>query len=385
MPIRTTLCNNDFDFTQATYDDVYFAFLVKLPFRFRVGSPFHCHFEAQGDNYDIWIRNKPIEAATEPGMTLPALIRQGGKVEDLWSTVAVIPNKGGITPDELAAIQTCHGDVEKAALESLNKRLFPAMQALNAFVVGYHTATGEMRGGQRLKAMTVHEFIYSIAWEVALIGIPLAYWTALTINELFDLKAEKELRVVASLTGELSDLPADKLAGIGQAIDRLNSFYFYELAFEAKAKMVNTDYVGALLMAVAALEGAHGAYTTHVLESKLPTGRTGEDKNLEENFIKELGFSLCNKLTPYLLMDATERPSQELIQKAAKAVKYRNEIMHALRNAAGMYRIRTRTNAELSDAFSGALQLYDCYRKALEKTLSAGPTTPATGSSPPTG
>ena len=47
------------------------------------------------------------------------------------------------------------------------------MQALNTFIVGYHTATGEMWGGQPLQAMSVDGFMYSIAWEVALIGIPL--------------------------------------------------------------------------------------------------------------------------------------------------------------------------------------------------------------------
>ena len=103
--------------------------------------------------------------------------------------------------------------------------------------------------------MTVHDYMGSVKWEIALIGIPLAHWTTANINELFDLKADKEFRVGASLTGELVDLPPEKLRGIPQAIERLNDFYFYELAFEAKAKMVSGDYIGALLLAVAALEG----------------------------------------------------------------------------------------------------------------------------------
>ena len=32
---RTTLCNSEFDFTKATEDDVYFAYVIKLPFRLR--------------------------------------------------------------------------------------------------------------------------------------------------------------------------------------------------------------------------------------------------------------------------------------------------------------------------------------------------------------
>src|SRR5262249_35041824 len=137
-------------------------------------------------------------------------------------------------------------------------------------------------------------------------------------------------------------------------------------------------------MAVAALEGVHGAFVSHALEARLPTDRTGDDKNLEENFMKELGFSLCNKLTPYLFMETTERPPQDLIQKVATAIKYRNEIMHALRNSSGNYRIRTRTNSAISDAYSAVLQLYDFYRKAFEKVVSIGPGTPAVASESPT-
>lgn len=372
----TTLYADNIDFTKARAEDVYFAFIIRLPFRFRVKSHYHIHFENHGNEYDIWIRNKSMEVM-EPGMLLHSLIRQGGNVEDLWSTVAIIPNHGKITADELSTVQNCQGNIEKVVLESRAKQLFPATQALNAFIVGYHTATGELWGGQPLQAMTIHEYMNSVTWEISLIGIPLAYWTEKTINELFDLKATREFRVGASITGEMFDLPPEKLAGIGQAIDRLNSFYFYELAFEAKAKMVSSDYIGALLMAVAALEGVHGAFVMHALEAKLPTVRTGDDKNLEENFIKELGFSLCNKLTPYLFMDAAERPPQDLIQKAATAVKYRNEIMHALRNSSGAYRIRTRTNADLSDAYSAVLKLYEFYRKAFEKAVSPGTATTA--------
>jgi hypothetical protein len=200
-----------------------------------------------------------------------------------------------------------------------------------------------------------------------------SYWTEATIGELFEIKGEREIGLSASLTGEMFDLPAERLAPISQTIARIKTFYFNELAFEAKAKMVNSDYIGALLMAVAALEGVHGAYVTHVLGERLPMGRTGEDAKLEENYVRELGFSHCNKTTPYLLMDSAERPTQVLIDGAATAVKYRNEIMHALRSSSGGYRIRTRTNSEFSDAYSATMQLFDHYRKLLERLVPTPP------------
>ena len=53
------------------------------------------------------------------------------------------------------------------------------------------------------------------------------------------------MRLAGSLTGEICDLPAERLAPISEVIARINVFYFYELAFEAKAKMVSSDYIGA--------------------------------------------------------------------------------------------------------------------------------------------
>jgi hypothetical protein len=171
------------------------------------------------------------------------------------------------------------------------------------------------------------------------------------------------------MMGELSDIPPERLDGVSDAMGRVSDFYFYELAFEAKSKMVATDYVGALLMAVAALEGVHGAFVTNAMQAILPRNRTGENKNLEDNFLKELGFSLCNKLTPYLLMKDGDRPSPELIQGVSTAIKFRNEIMHALRTSSGEYRIRTRTNVEISEAYSSVLKMYELYRKALDRVL----------------
>jgi hypothetical protein len=364
-----TIYDDTFDLATTSSKDVHFAFVVGLPFRIRVKSPYHLRFENQGNEYDIWIRNKPIEWE-QRGDRRPSMIQPSRNVEDYWSTVAVIPCNSKVTDAELGVIQRSLGNGEEVNLESRVKYRFPVMQALNAFIIGYHTATGELFGGRTLQSLTVSEFIDRKTWEITLIGMPLENWNEGNIDELFDFKTERNIRISYTLSGEMSDLAEDRLAGIGQAIDRLNSFYFYELAFEAKTKMASSDYRGALLMAVAALEGAHGAFVSHALGARLPTNRTREDKKLEDEFIKELGFSLCNKLTPYLFMEPVERPSPDLLRRAARAITFRNDIMHALRKPTGEYKIRTRTNLELSDAYSAALQLYELYRRAFEKATS---------------
>ena len=135
----TTLYDGNFDFTKATATDVQFAFIITMPFRFRVGNPYRCRFENRGAHYDIWIKNNPLPTS-EAGIPLHGLMRAGGRLEDLWSRVVLIPNKSIVTDSELEALRRCSGNVDATPFESRNRQLFTAIQALNAFTVGYHTA-----------------------------------------------------------------------------------------------------------------------------------------------------------------------------------------------------------------------------------------------------
>ena len=87
---------------------------------------------------------------------------------------------------------------------------------------------------------------------------------------------------------------------------------------------------------------------------------------IRTNFIRELGMTLCNKLTPYLFLDDASRPSADLIDGATTALKYRNEIMHASRNKQGEYRHRLRSKQEIDQAYKAALGLYRFYRDAYD-------------------
>jgi hypothetical protein len=242
--------------------------------------------------------------------------------------------------------------------------MFHAMEALNHFIIGYATATKQLLGGAPLRVFRTIDFFDFLRWNVTILGPRSEIITDETARMIFDLRPDREVRAIGSITGDIDDLPSDMLAQIHKAIDLHQDFIFYEYAFEAKSKMVAGDYVGALLMAVAALEGVHGAYVHQALVSKLPSDA---DSSLPDDFLRELGMTLCNRLTPYIFMEADERPGAELIGLAERAIRFRNEIMHSLRNRRGTYRTRTRTNRELSEAYSAVLKLYECYRSAFER------------------
>ena len=142
---------------------------------------------------------------------------------------------------------------------------------------------------------------------------------------------------------------------------------FYAFAFDAKSKMVGQDYYGALLSAVAALESAHGTFVSHALARRLPSDYPRRiSANLPEDFIRELGMTNCNRLTPFLLMQQEDRPTTDMIAGCEKGIKYRNEIMHGLKNRRGEYRIVARSDKNIIDGYSAVLRVYECYRRAVE-------------------
>ena len=119
-------------------------------------------------------------------------------------------------------------------------------------------------------------------------------------------------------------------------------------------------------MAVAALEGAHAAFLSDVFTDKLPGGNNDTNRKIIAEYLRLLGMSGCNKLTPYLFMEKDEQPEAKTIKMAGKGLTYRNEIMHELRNMSD-YKHRLRTNEDISEAYSAVLMVYECYRIEVEK------------------
>jgi hypothetical protein len=296
------------------------------------------------------------------GISPHALRQKVEKVSDLWTDIAIILHEAVVTEEEFESLRNFGGHDKSFSLPS--SRYEPvARQALNSFIMAYGHVTGELLRSQPLRILGETEFFQCVYMDITLVGYPIEYWVPQTIAILFKRSVIQGERSGIPIPSELSDLPSDKLKDITECIINQSDYIFYELAFEAEVKWVAHDHIPALLMAVAALEGVHGAFVTHMLSSKLPK----DSDNLAEKFIRELGMSFCNEVSPYLLMSETGRPSAELIQKVSLALRYRNEIMHALRNKQGKYKIKTRTSGEIHEAYSSVMQMYECYRTAFEK------------------
>ena len=192
--------------------------------------------------------------------------------------------------------------------------------------------------------------------------------------EVFDARAERELRQVPGMftTHQLDDLTEAQLGKIQHYTELHQRFLFYQFALDAKSRMVGRDFVSAILFAVVALEGVHAAVLQMHLDRRLADSitdagaRAKRAEAMANQLLLEVGFSDTVEMTSLLLLDPVDRPPEDEMQKCKLGITIRNEIMHALAKK-GQYRMRNRTNSQISEAYSSVLKVFDHFARIVER------------------
>ena len=73
-------------------------------------------------------------------------------------------------------------------------------------------------------------------------------------------------------------------------------------------------------------------------------------------------------VTIHSLLDPSEKPSSEELEKCLKGISIRNSYMHLIKKKGG-YRISSYSDDEIYDAFHGVDKVYNCFRIAFESRL----------------
>lgn len=343
------------------------GFLLDLPFRLRVGELRRFSFDLEGPTgtTELCIRNQVnIPAGTDLNQVIVGLFPSGG-FRRAFSQALIILDRPQIKDEELKAIQDAsrQPDIHHGGLTS---NAFHALKSLNAFLVAYHSATGQLFGGKHLHKLSDMHFFDNLRWQLTILCPEDHHFQDEELLEIFDLKPEKEIRECDQFTGELDDLlPEVTISRLGDSISHYADYLFYEMAFEAKVRMIERDFIGALLLSVVALEGAHAAFLRSSLTQKLPTDNADQ---LIANMLRDAGLYNLYQVTPFILMDDQERPSIAQLEACGRGITMRNEFMHSLLKR-GEYKIRNRTPSDISNAYSSVFQVYQSYVSALERRL----------------
>jgi hypothetical protein len=367
-----TAVTDGVNLSAVTEENVRIAFVVRLPFRIPLGRLRRYVYD---DQFDVWIRNKiDLPPGTTFQQAMPHMRTGEGRLEPnvLFSEALIVNRKVKVKPDSLESVRKITKNDELPPIEC-DKMYFLALKALNDFLVAFHTATKELFGGTPISRLSNMEFFNNVRFEITLICPDGKEVDAALAEELLNSQVEREFLRGQQYNGEWGDVPEERLALIQKALELQERFIFYEFAFEAKCRMVEQDYVGALLYAVVAFEGAHAAYLKLGLDRKFSfiTDERKREKVIDEHaerLLKEAGISAIYRLTPVLFMDVDERPSEEELEKCGKGITMRNEIMHSLAKK-GQYKLRNRTAIQLTEAYSAVLRVYDRFVVAIEKEV----------------
>lgn len=364
MPFSTVMvCRPGIDLRQLAKNQIRVAFVLKLPFRLRVGEFYRTRCDVDGPT-EICFRNAlPIPAGTE---THEVLRKIGRSYDTLWTDALIISEQPRVEDSELEALRNW----DKGQPTNLTRNVFEAISALNQWLVAYSSATKQLLGGRPLRALTDEDFFALLSWGIVILCEPKCVFDNKDLLGFFDTKSERRLTSLGQLTGQLSDLPEMQLSGIGEQLRRQKAFIFYEFAFQAKSRMGARDFVGALLMSVVALEAAHAAFVSQSLTECMKAFRDEEEINgLVNDLLREQGLFTLYKITPFVFMKEDERPPVDLLEACADGIHIRNDIMHAATDRKGRYKLRRRKNVDISKAFSSVLKVYEYYVNALERRL----------------
>lgn len=241
----------------------------------------------------------------------------------------------------------------------LGGNLFRALSVLNEVVFAYSEAVGSMFGGAALRFLTDTDFFDSLRLEFAFVAPADYVLGERDVGEIFDWRPPKEFRSLGQLTGDLDDVPPSIFADVPAHVARLRAHAYHELAFKSKMAMIAREPLVALVLACAALEGAHAAILRHALGSHLSARPKGAE-GLLESLSREQGIFTLIELTSYAFMDPKQRPTDDELAKCLEALTMRNGIVHA-KQKKGAYKLRQHTFMDLSNAYSAVLVVFRRY------------------------
>ena len=379
-----------FDFlntSEIVRENIQSAFVVRLPFRLRIGGFYRHCLKFAGEHFEIVLRNLILlpETASPHKLPdeLPELVKKSSLAEINTDAIVVVKNPR-VNEDVLNKLNKQSLDRD-AIVSHLGDGILKAIGALNRFIIAYATVakslmgvSGPLRLLQTEPSAGIMDINLYIHWNIAILWPIGRAFPDKVFHDMFKLMPPHEPPGMIVVRPPISDLTNAELTNIDKILSLQEESFYLELAFEAKSKYLHGDPKGGLLMAVAALEGAHAALVQQELISRLSqNGKKNLSKHLRslpDEYLIRLGMSNCIHLTPYLMMDEAEMPPGLLIEKCCTGITIRNEIMHAKTNRQGQPKIRTRSSKDISDAYSAILKMYEYYIVAIEKRAETGAT-----------
>ncbi len=351
---------------QLTREHVLSATVIRLPFRLCTGSLFRLK-DPDRETCSLWFRNR----STVPFGSGPEGVLSSGffdilrvDPERLMTDAVLLTKPVYFRPGEFEALQSM--DVGKIGPASF---AIPGLNFLNEAIAAHQMVRlGPYVSGLGAvwpRILTNKEIFARILCEVILIAKPNRALEDKDITDIFEELDQWPATGSQSLSGDIEDYSEEQLVELQKTIEKIRSHAFYELRSNAVAAALNDDMTVAIVLACAALEGAHGAFIHFALKEDFDGSDSDYNKFLD-SLLRDQGFYSLVQLSVRKFLAYDQRPNTDDLKACLKGITIRNAIMHAGRRKTGVYKIREYSSEELNNGYSGIMAIYQTFKNAVE-------------------
>ena len=327
---------NELNEANLTLGYVRTATIVRLPFHLCTGSIFQID-DPDNEHIQIWLRNK---LSISYNADIHEALSTRTSTENFFTDALIVNRQPEFRPGEFEAIRT--GKTSAIGPVSLKN---PGFRLLNEVIADHQMVRlGPYISGMSTlwpRMLTEREVFERILVEVVLLADLDRTIDENIILALFDNIDQLPFGLGGTGIGDLRDYSSEQIAELKLAVRKVRNHAFYELKTSAISAMLSGDFIVAIVLGCAALEGAHGTFMRLALRDKIP-GKIGEFNEFMNGLLREYGFYTLVQLSVRVLMKIEERPSDDELKRCLKGVTIRNAIMHAGIKRTGKYKIRLR-------------------------------------------
>ncbi len=302
------------------------SMFYRLPFRLRVGA--RAVFDVNGviPARIVVINSVDVPIAEVEGR-VPKITHP-----ELASDVLITLNPVTLDDNAKASIVTALNDPDytkaAAGIHPLNIHPEDPLKALNSLIVSYKVLCGKEVQSDRVRRVLRKDIFGAPMYKLHMFK---HRHDAIDYNKIEEgiEGARPNSTIPFDGVGSMHDIDVDMIAKVRKRLNHGTEYVFYSMAIQAEDYMRQTDFMNALLYSVIAFENAHAEFVEHVAETKAGCSKA---RKWAQNLIREAGVSAMIRLTPYLFMDAENRPSDTTVKSVIRAIQIRNELAHAKRD-----------------------------------------------------
>jgi hypothetical protein len=304
------------------------SFFCRLPFRLRLGS--RSVFEIKGKvSARIVVTNSvdiPNDEVQRELLGHPPQVRPEF-ASDVLITLEPIKLKKKVKATIKDALEDSKYSEAIANLDVLHF-MEDLLKPLNTLVVSYRILFGQEIEWNRVRSVLRKDISAGKTYKLHVFK---RQHDSENFQQIEDSIADATPASPIPLTsgGNMHNISAENMAKLHHKLNHETQYAYYSMALKAQDYKQQTDYINALLYYVIAFENAHAELVEHVSETK---AGCKEARKWAQNLLQRAGISAMTRLTPYLIMEPENRPSNDTIEDVIRAIEIRNELAHAKRD-----------------------------------------------------